>query len=185
MKMIHLNTQDIKSQVLDLVQQIYDSDWRPDYIVGITRGGLTPATMLSHYLKINMYTLDVRLRDGGDPETNMQMATDAVGIDISSFTYEEVIDPRNILIVDDINDSGATFNWIKQDWENAGIPSRVPRRRLTWESVWGSNVRFASLVNNEGSSFKNISYSSLIINKTESPSWIVFPWENWWSDKNW
>jgi hypoxanthine phosphoribosyltransferase len=180
MKMIHLNTQDIKSQVLDLVQQIYDSNWRPDYIVGITRGGLTPATMLSHYLKTNMYTLDVRLRDGGDPETNMQMATDAVGIDSSSFTYEEVIDPRNILIVDDINDSGATFNWIKQDWENAGIPGRVP-----WKSVWGSNVRFASLVNNEGSSFKNISYSSLIINKTESPSWIVFPWENWWSDKNW
>ena len=180
MKMIHLNTQDIKSQVLDIVQQIYDSSWRPDYIVGITRGGLTPATMLSHYLKTMMFTIDVRLRDGSNPETNMQMATDAVGINISSFSHEEVIEPRNILIVDDINDSGATFNWIVEDWENAGIPGRIP-----WNSVWGSNVRFASLVNNEGSNFKNISYYSLSINKMEDPSWVVFPWENWWSDKNW
>jgi hypoxanthine phosphoribosyltransferase len=96
--------------------------------------------MLSHYLKTNMYTLDVRLRDGGDPETNMQMATDAVGIDSSSFTYEEVIDPRNILIVDDINDSGATFNWIKQDWENAG--TRLGKRRNSWQSAMEKRVGF-------------------------------------------
>ena len=146
MKMIHLNTQDVKSQVLDIVQQIYSSNWQPDYIVGITRGGLTPATMLSHYLKTTMYTLDVRLRDGTNPETNMQMARDAVGINISNFSYEEVIEPRKILIIDDINDSGATFNWIVEDWENAGIPGKK-----SWSGVWGSNVRFASLVNNEGS----------------------------------
>ncbi len=180
MKMIHLNIEDIKTQVLDIAQQIYASNWRPDYIVGITRGGLIPATMLSHYLETTLHTLDVRLRDGNSLQSNLQMAADASGITKTSFTHEEVSEPKNILVVDDINDSGATFDWIVNDWMNAPIPGVK-----SWDKVLGSNVRFASLVNNEGSRFKDITYTSLLINKTEDPSWVVFPWENWWSDKNW
>ena len=50
--------------VCSIVNQMYADNWRPDYIVGITRGGLTPSVMLSQFTGIKMHTLDVRLRDG-------------------------------------------------------------------------------------------------------------------------
>ena len=155
---------------MEIVRQIYADNWRPDYIVGITRGGLYPAIMLSHYLDIKMHTLDVRLRDGDEQESNCWMAEDAFGTFQMGGEYE----CKKILIVDDINDTGATFQWIKEDWQSGCLPSD-PR----WEEVWHKNVRFAALVNNLSSEF-DVDYSSLEINKKENPEWIVFPYEEWW-----
>ena len=53
------------------------------------------------------------------------------------------------------------------------------------KALWKRNIRFAVLINNEGSEFKNISFSAREINKTEDPSWVVFPWECWWYYRNW
>jgi hypoxanthine phosphoribosyltransferase len=138
-------------------------NWQPDYIVGLTRGGLVPANMLSQYLDIPMHTLKVSLRDDNfDPESNLWMAEDA---------YEG----KNILVVDDINDTGVTLNWIKEDWPSGCLPNDK-----RWESTWGTNVRFAVLVDNQDSKFHNIDYSGIDINKAEEDVWVVFPWENWW-----
>lgn len=135
-------------------------DWRPDYIVGITRGGLVPAVLVSHLTGIKMYTLDVRLRDGGDGEydneSNCWMAEDAHA-------------GKKILIVDDINDSGATLEWIKKDW-NSSVYNME-------DTVWHNNVRFACVVNNVASSMK-IDYSGVDIDKSKDNQWVVFPWEN-------
>jgi hypothetical protein len=40
----------------------------------------------------------------------------------------------------------------------------------------------AVLVNNTASEYKRIDYSCVDINKAEEPSWIVFPWEDWWKN---
>jgi hypoxanthine phosphoribosyltransferase len=45
----YISEQEMKTGVLDIVSQMYSDDWRPDYIVGVTRGGLIPAVMMSHY----------------------------------------------------------------------------------------------------------------------------------------
>jgi GLPGLI family protein len=58
-----------------------------------------------------MHTLKVSLRDGDDTESNLWMAEDAANPIIES--------RKNILIVDDINDSGATLNWIMDDWASS------------------------------------------------------------------
>ena len=166
MEYINLNTQDIKTQALEITQQLYgDSiNWQPDYIVGINRGGLTPAVMLSHFLNKPMYTLDIRLRDGArEPESNIKMAFDAW-------------EGKNILIVDDINDSGATFIHLQKDWQNNCHPDDK-----RWKNVWGENVRFAVIVENTSSEFKGVTYYSREINKLEDDVWIVFPWEEWWT----
>ena len=42
---------------------MFADDWRPDYIVGLTRGGLVPAVMMSNMTGIMMHALDVRFRD--------------------------------------------------------------------------------------------------------------------------
>ena len=170
MKQTILSWQDVEQQVQDLCQQLHKDQWHPDYIVGLTRGGLIPATMISHYTGIPMNTLNVSLRDGGEAESNLWMAEDAFG-------YEK--DPMNILIVDDINDTGDTLNWIRNDWQSGCMP-KDPR----WNTdIWGKNVRIAVLYDNLASkSVTTVSYSSVEINKRERPEWIVFPWESWWKN---
>lgn len=163
MKKIYYNWQAVEGQTQEILRQIQTSDWLPDYVVGLTRGGLTPANLISQYLGCRMECLKVSLRDdGSEPEHNLWMAEDA---------YHG----KNILIVDDINDSGATLNWIKEDWEDFH-----PSKREPWKTIWNNNVRFATLVHNEASEFQQIDYYSEEINKSVEDSWIVFPWEDWW-----
>ena len=175
MKKIYYSWSDVEGLALEIIRQVSRDGWRPDYVVGLTRGGLVPANLVSQYLEVPMETLKVSLRDDSTPpEHNDWMARDASG------DYFDKEDPkrfvrRNILIVDDINDSGATLNWIKQDWESA-----MPNIESYWTQIWNENVRTAVLVNNEASEYKRIDYSGIDINKAEEDSWIVFPWEDWW-----
>jgi xanthine phosphoribosyltransferase len=137
-------------------------------VVGLTRGGLVPANLISQYLGCRMETLKVSLRDDTECESNLWMAEDAFG--------HEMERPKRILIVDDINDTGATLNYIREDWPSGCFPDN-PR----WTEVWGSNVRVAVLVDNESSKSEiPVSYSAVDLNKAEQDSWIVFPWEEWW-----
>ena len=165
MKKVYYKDKDIRSFVHKVVRDMQRDNWKPDYIVGLTRGGLVPANMLSQYLEIPMECLKVSLRDSNtESESNLWMAEDAY-------------DGKNILVVDDINDTGATLNWIKQDWPSGCFPND-PK----WSSIWNHNVRFAVLVNNEASEYKRIDYNAIDINKAEEDLWIVFPWENWWKN---
>jgi xanthine phosphoribosyltransferase len=164
MKKIYYTWQDTKRQTQEILRQINLDRWRPDYVVGLTRGGLVPANLISQYLAVPMECLKVSLRDdASQPESNLWMAEDA---------YEG----KRILIVDDINDSGATLNWIKEDWQESCLPEAD-----RWFKIWGDNVRVAVLVDNEASASElNVSYSAVDLNKAEEDSWIVFPWEDWW-----
>jgi xanthine phosphoribosyltransferase len=165
MKKVYYTWQDVESQTQEILRQLHTDAWRPDYVVGLTRGGLVPANLISQYLECAMECLKVSLRDDtSQPESNLWMAEDA---------YEG----KHILIVDDINDSGATLNWIQQDWMSSCFPNNQDR----WTQVWGNNVRVAVLVDNESSKSKlNISYSAVDLNKADEDVWIVFPWESWW-----
>ncbi len=180
---IHYNNKHLHAWLHNIMRQMQHYNFKPDYIVGITRGGLVPATMLSHYLNVPMHTLDVSFRDSGmGPESNLWMAEDAFGY-VNKEDREDdsvVSDPKlrkNILIVDDINDSGRTLQWIKDDWESGCMP-----RSEDWNDVWHHNVQFAVMVENTASSFKGVDFCGTEINKAETPAWVVFPWENWWEN---
>ena len=184
----YYNWADIEHACLNIALQMYNDNWKPDYIVGITRGGNVPATILSNMLNIRCEALKVSLRDDDSQlESNCWMSEDAFGYehwklnkhneDILASAGEPIVNipisPKNILIVDDINDTGATFNWIKQDWQASCLPND-PK----WERVWGGNVRFAVLTENLSSEFDGVSYHCDEVNKAEEDVWLVYPWEN-------
>ena len=180
--------------VSKIAREITIGDWKPDYIVGLTRGGLIPAVMLSHYLNVPMWTLNVSLRDNNEGESNLWMAEDALGpnskerfvedendiggiLEAASDLLEQGSTYKNILIVDDINDSGATFNWIINDWKTSCFPDDD-----SWDEVWNQNVRFAVLVDNSASECEYaMDYVGMEINKAENDVWVDFPWEDWWT----
>jgi len=181
MKKLYVSDQEIREYVNKISLQMYKDNWRPDYIVGLTRGGLVPAVYMSHLLDIPMHTLKVALRDNADTESNCWMAEDAFGyIPASSVPRpkdEPTTDPslrKNILILDDINDTGATLDWIIQDWQGINLPNDP-----AWaDGIWNGNVRFAVLFDNLASKFsRKIDYSAVEINKAEEDVWIVYPWE--------
>lgn len=163
----------VKTAVLEIARQMYDAEFKPEYIAAVSRGGLIPGVLLSHYLNIPLKVLHT-------DESNLWMAEEAYGY----IPYEErkpedkndhsILYTRNILIIDDINDTGKTFKDIVTDWQGSCVP-----KSEQWNYVWHNNVRFAALIHNEASEFTT-DFAGKYINKAETPEWCVFPWENWW-----
>ena len=171
---------DVERMCVSIVNQMYTDNWRPDYIVGITRGGNVPATILSNMLGVRGEALKVSLRDAtGESESNCWMSSDAFGyVDederVNTKSRWDISKRKNILIVDDINDTGATFDWIKQDWQASCLPNEE-----SWNTVWHNNVRFATITDNLSSDFNGtVDYSVHEVNKAEQDVWLVYPWEN-------
>ena len=174
-KKVYYNNRTVKNWIFEIIQQINADNWRPDCVVGITRGGLVPAVMLSHWYNVSLHTVKISLRDFvEDTESNLWLPEMAFG----HVNYDPMCSGdgrKNMLIVDDINDSGATFQWLVNDWQSSCLPSDS-----RWKDVWNNNVKFATLINNEASDFKTVDYTGLSINKVDDPIWCVLPWEEFW-----
>lgn len=138
---------------------MYADNWRPDYIVGLTRGGNVPATIISNWTDISCHALKISFRDQTETESNCWMSEDAYN-------------GKKILVIDDINDTGETLNHLQQDWQSNCLPDD-----MKWDMIWGDSVRFATLTENLASSFGQVTYYSHEINKAEDDVWLVYPWE--------
>ena len=55
MKKVYYTWQQIEFLLHEVMRSI--KDWKPDYVVGIVRGGCFPAGMYSHYTGVPMYAL--------------------------------------------------------------------------------------------------------------------------------
>ena len=100
-----------------------------------------------HRLKKEHAVIDVRLRD--------HAARPNLSVLEKEFAFQ-----KKILVIDDINDTGATFQYII---DNFGRHDRI---------------RYAAVINNRPSPVK-IDYYGYEIDKNETPQWVVFPWEEW------
>jgi|TARA_B110000305_G_scaffold32941_1_gene32140 hypoxanthine phosphoribosyltransferase len=131
-----------------ICEQMGKDGFEPDLVMGINRGGCIPGVYMSHRMHIPHEVLDVRLRDHkAKPDlSNLEKA----------YAFQ-----KKILIIDDINDSGSTFKFIR---ENFGGEDRV---------------KTAAIIHNKPSKFDTLDYWCYNINKEENPQWIVFPWEQW------
>lgn len=176
-KKIHYTWKDVEHMINVVVNLMYADNWRPDYIVGLTRGGLVPTAIMSNMTGIMCHTLDTR-KD--NQESNCWMAEDAFGYvsreDRDGVWPTQHSDPsakKNILVLDDLNNTGNSFHFIKKDWQSNCLPNDP-----NWDTIWHQNVRFATLVDNGSSTFQDVDYTAVEINKDEQNVWVVFPWES-------
>jgi len=136
---------------VDAVARKLDAEsWRPDFLVGVGRGGLVPAAFLSHRLDISMLSVDVSSGDAG--------FSDELMVKLAGKTT----DGRRILVIDDINDSGMTIATF--------------RDALAGHGGRGDCVRVAVLINNLRSR-ATVDYWSRTIDRARDKRWFVFPWE--------
>ena len=119
-----------------------------DTIVALGRGGLIPGAILSYKLDIkNLQNLGINTRqeDGQYVET---------------LIYQRPTITGNVLVVDDINDSGKTFEAV-----NSLIKSEYPDI---------GELLYCSLTTRYNTNFNENTISGKIINTSD---WLVFPWD--------
>lgn len=166
-KRIELTWKDTEDLVEAIASKMISESWIPTCVIGLTRGGLLPGTMLSHYFRVPMCSLDVSLRD----------MDGTFGGQTTTWIPEEIGNGHRLLVVDDINDTGATFDWIRTDW---GRTVQFLRPQTT-DWPW-SHIKFCSLVHNL-SSTQPTDFHGMLIDKSKEPSWVVFPWESWFGSR--
>ncbi len=134
----------------DLSSRLRGDAWGPQLLVGVGRGGLTPAVFLSHATGLPMVSIDFSTPI---PEFNAAL--------IETLARRTRAGER-MVFVEDINDSGRTIAAIRAQLDAAGADPGC--------------VRFAVLLDN-GVSAQRIDYAWRTIDRTVTKDWFVFPWE--------
>lgn len=150
----YITNTEVHGLLNNVVREIALKGVRPDAIVAPTRGGLAAGVMLSHYFAVKLYTMDVSFRD-----TNI---VDHISIEAAlkkAWSHGE-----NVILIDDINDSGETLKIITE------AQQRIPLAGDLYTAVllekYTSQIE-ADFVGDH-------------VREGREDEWIVFPWENWW-----
>ena len=161
------------SDLNSIYRQMAKDSWKPDVILGIARGGLIPAVHASHWWDVPLMTCHVSLRDHKKT-------------DLPSEIWRYLERKQNILVIDDICDSGETLEYLAGYYlsntleylpgyclSNIGIGTEFESEKQ--EAM--SHLKTAVLIHNEGQKLFDPNYYGTLINKVENPTWIVYPWE--------
>lgn len=126
------------------------ADWSPTLLVGVGRGGLTPAVYLSHRIGLPLVSIDHSTRIA------------QFGEELVAVLAQRTREGERLLFVEDINDSGKTIGEL--------------RAALAAQGAVADQVRFAVLMDNIRSS-QRVEYGAQSIDRAIQKDWFVFPWE--------
>ena len=151
MNKLWYNWREMRRDVNTLCREVSLDKFDPDVIVGLSRGGLTPGVMMSHWMNKPFKPIKTALRDFPEWEDYLPRKTD-----------------ERVLILDDVCDSGVTFTRIREHIQKNAL-----------EEI-NCDVRFAVLWWNNEIDFEPDYYVNEIA-KDSTNTWIHFPWESWWN----
>ena len=151
MNKLWYNWREMRRDVNTLCREVSLDKFDPDVIVGLSRGGLTPGVMMSHWMNKPFKPIKTALRDFPECEDYLPRKTD-----------------ERVLILDDVCDSGVTFTKIREYIQKNAL-----------EEI-NCDVRFAVLWWNNEIEFEPDYYVNEIA-KDSTNTWIHFPWESWWN----
>lgn len=148
---------DLVNALSDITQQINQSGFKPQLIIGPGRGAYIPGVMLSHYYGCAFEGFRWQTRDGNcqDNKTLQHI--------ISKYQKHE------ILCVDDINDTGTTLLSIQ-----SVLQQHIPE--------FEQKVKFCTIFSKNTSRFQNLDYYSVEM-YADDHRWIIFPYEEWWKQR--
>ena len=142
-----LDWDDVYSLTKDVSEEIKETGWQPDMIIGIARGAWVPSRIMCDFLGVTEL-LSIKVSHWGVTATPDQKAK-------VKYPVREDLSGENVLIVDDISDTGDTLEVAVED-----VKEQNP-----------DDVKTATLQNIIGSDFKPDYYSKEI-----EWAWIVYPW---------
>ena len=133
--------------LLSQAEKIRQSGFKPDVIIGVTRGGWVPARVLSDLLGIpDLVTVRVEFYLGVAETKNEPVLTQGVS---------GVVTGKKALIVDDVADTGKSLHLAREHVLQQGA----------------TEIRIATVYRKPWSIIKPDYY------ETETRCWVVFPWE--------
>jgi hypoxanthine phosphoribosyltransferase len=137
----------IYKMLLDLADAIRKEGFKPDVIVGISRGGWPPARVLSDLLdNPNLANVKAEFYLGVAETKGEPVLTQPVSVSVQG---------KKVLMVDEVADTGKSLKLAKQHIVDKGA----------------SEVRIATIYHKPWSIVKPDHYAK------ETNRWIVFPWE--------
>lgn len=152
----HLTWNQIAKDSKDLALRLYDSEIKFDTVIGIANGGMIPATLIAKQLKINkLFSANLKSYQEDAPRNGEHNTTDVVKV-ISFPSSINMQESKNVLVVDDLADTGLTLQKVKD----------VAK---FYDCSW----TFATLYVKPKTCFK----PDYTIRSFFNDEWIVFPWE--------
>jgi hypoxanthine phosphoribosyltransferase len=155
----YIGCEEVEGLTGNIIRHLQKDNIRISAVIGIVRGGLTPAVMVSHYYDVPLHILDYSLRDRNDA----QEFTEADKFMIQKASV------GTVLVIDDINDSGDTLQAVGDMIKDIVIDDK--------------NFIYATLLEKCTSRF-DCDYYGEMITDDRTDEWIVFPWEDWWTNKD-
>src|SRR5579884_3764113 len=126
---------DLGGGARDLAEQVHRDGYRPDIVLGISRGGLLVAGAVAYALGVkNTFTMNVEFYTGIDERPPVPEPVDA--------------EEQKVLIADDVADTGATLALVKDfcGGKVAEVRCAVlyekPRSAVSCEYVWRRTDRW-------------------------------------------
>ena len=145
---LNLTWADVEQGVNIIINRIGNKKY--DYVIGIANGGLIPATLIAKRLKLKTMSVGLESYDGKDFK-NVTLWSE-----INKRIY--ILQQHGLcLLVDDISDSGKSFNYIKNAY-------------LKNEEILCDT---ASLVVKPKTSFMPDYFAMNV----HTDTWVKFPWE--------
>jgi len=156
MSKLYISAEKFMNDCFHLGNMIYESDYKPDIVLGIWRGGSIPAIVVHEYLrfrKLNVTSAVITTKSYID----IGKQSDEVEIDMSEKVLIRLKNASKILIVDDVVDTGKTIEAIYKKFDNMGITAKVKVASVYYKPKTSSVFPYYHLY--------------------ETEKWIVFPHE--------
>ena len=132
----HLSYTEFGSAVIDLAHQIRNSQFQPEIVLSIARGGFFLGAALGYALGVkNSFTMSVEFYTGIEERSPMPVVLPPVPnkVDLKGAT---------VLIADDVADSGETLRLVQEFWRGTVKEARTvvlyekPRSVVKPDYVW-------------------------------------------------
>ncbi len=148
-----LSWEDIENCCIKLYEQILSINIKIDTIVSIQRGGCIPGVILSHMLHVDeCYTIGIRTTCSDNVRSRR---LDDPKIQIPETLRS--ISGKNVLIVDDVTNTGNTLVYAKEE-----VLKFNPCNCFTSVLIWDGDNSFECKAD---------------LFARHTPGWVVFPWE--------